>query len=84
MYTHQLYQSTISTRSREFPTLLHVGYHTITDHIQFDMMECVTMQLWIMFNVTVQSCTPITFECATMQLHIAFKHLTEQLWITFI
>ena len=35
-------QSTISTCIRVFCTLFHVGYHTIMDHIQFDMMECVT------------------------------------------
>ena len=31
-------QSIICTQSREFPTLLHVGYHAIMDCIQFDMM----------------------------------------------
>ena len=30
-------QLTICAESRVFPTLLHMGYHTITDDIQFDM-----------------------------------------------
>ena len=62
-------QSTICTGCRAFP---YVGYHTITDHIRFDMMECVTMQLHIMFKcVTMQS--QIAFECVTMQSHITVE-----------
>ena len=53
-----------------FPTLLHVGYYAATDHIQFDMTECVTMQ------------SQITSECVTDQLHITFEHVTDQLHIT--
>ena len=57
-------QSTICTRCMMLPTLLHIGYHTITDHIQFDMSECVIMQSWIVF------------ECVSAQSHIVFECLT--------
>ena len=51
-----------------------MGYHAITDHIQFDTMECATTQLHIAFKcVTMQ--LHITFKCATAQSHIKFKHV---------
>ena len=66
MYTLDNTQMTIFTRSWALPTLIHVGYHAITDHIQFDMTECATMQLHIAFEcLTAQLC--ITLECATTQ-----------------
>ena len=70
-------------KSREFPTLLHVEYHAMTDCIQFDMMECVTMQLCIAFEcMSMQSW--ITLEHVTMQSWIMFKHITMQSWIAFV
>ena len=49
-------QSTICTQSSGLPTLLHVGYHAITDCIQFNTMEFVTTQSQIMLEcMTVES-----------------------------
>ena len=72
----------IFKHSRGFPTLLHVGYHTFMNCIQFDMTECATTQSQITFKcVNVQS---HIIECATKQLCSAFKHATVQSWIMFI
>ena len=45
-------QSNIHTQSTAFPTLLHMGYHTITDHIQFDKTKCAMAQSWTAFDLT--------------------------------